>query len=415
MIEESDRFGLTAAVPADRNPDLAAACDALRILVETLSSGGQFVISAQVGSSPEPGEQEILDRVAELAVGFAADAPDYDERAEIPLAELTALHDAQVDRAVLPRRLGGLGLSYQSFGTLVRILAKADPSTATIWVMHAGAGVALAELTGDSAGSFFAEEFLAGKRFANALSEPGSGNRFLQPQQVAEPAVGGWSLSGAKRFVSGSEIADYLLVNALVSGVPTFFGVIPDESVSIIPIWDTLGLRATRSQLLAFDNTVLRAEYRGRAPGPGDFAVIPAGLPAISLGVADAALAALVAHARSRMILGNPLADQQWVQHEVADVQIRLAAAHALYDQGLREADSANPAFFATLSRAKYLANKVAVDVAQLGVRVGGASGYLRGSPIQRHLRDAEAGQLMAYSTEVLAGEIGREVLGVEL
>ncbi|MFD6215976.1 acyl-CoA dehydrogenase family protein, partial [Nocardia salmonicida] len=114
--------------------------------------------SAQVGSSPESAEQEILDRVAELAVGFAADAAGYDERAEIPVEELTALHDAQVDRAVLPRRLGGLGLSYQSFGTVVRILAKADPSTATIWVMHAGAGVALAELTGDAAGSFFAEE-----------------------------------------------------------------------------------------------------------------------------------------------------------------------------------------------------------------------------------------------------------------
>ncbi|MFE1592901.1 acyl-CoA dehydrogenase family protein [Nocardia sp. NPDC058705] len=355
-------------------------------------------------------EQEILDRVAELVVGFAADAAGYDERAEIPVEELTALHDAEVDRAVLPRRLGGFGLSYQSFGAVVRMLAKADPSIATIWVMHVGAGVGLAELTGSS---FFADEFLVGKRFANALSEPGSGNRFLQPQQVAEPVAGDWSLTGAKRFVSGSEIADYLLVNALVEEAPTFFGVVPDESVSIIPIWDTLGLRATRSQLLVFDNTVLRAEYRGRAPGPGDFAAIPAGLPAISLGVADAALAALVEHARSRMILGNPLAHQQWVQHEVADVQIRLVAAHALYEQGLREADSANPAFFPTLSRAKYLANKVAVDVAQLGVRVGGASGYLRGSPIQRHLRDAEAGQLMAYSTEVLAGEIGREVLGV--
>jgi alkylation response protein AidB-like acyl-CoA dehydrogenase len=34
-------------------------------------------------------------------------------------------------------------------------------------------------------------------------------------------------------------------------------------------------------------------------------------------------------------------------------------------------------------------------------------------STIQRHLRDAQAGQFMAYSTEVLATEIGREVLGV--
>ncbi|MCP2292110.1 acyl-CoA dehydrogenase family protein [Nocardia amikacinitolerans] len=358
-------------------------------------------------------ERSALDRVAELAAEFRSAAADYDERAEIAVEHLIALRDAEVDRAVLPEHVGGTGLSYQVFGQLVRTLAKADPSTATIWTMHAGAGVALAEITAETLGPFFAEEFLAGKRFANALSEPASGNRFLQPQQEALPAPGGWELTGAKRFVSGAEIADYLFVNALVDGVPTFFGVVPDATVSIIPIWDTLGLRATRSQLLSFERTVLRAEYRGRRPDAADFAVIPAGLPALSLGIADAALNALVEHASSRVILGAPLSHQQWVQHEVADAQTRLAAAHALYERALWQADNGIPAFLPTLGRAKYLANKVAVDVAQLGVRVGGASGYLKTSPIQRHLRDAEAGQLMAYSTEVLAGVIGREVLGV--
>ncbi|MFI9504400.1 acyl-CoA dehydrogenase family protein [Nocardia sp. NPDC052566] len=366
-------------------------------------------------SLPVPdADRAVLDQVAELSTGFAAAAADHDERATIPVEQLDALHKTDVNRAVLPAWVGGIGLSYLAFGQLVRMLAKADPSTATIWVMHAGAGVALAEFTRESLGSFFADEFLAGKRFANALSEPASGNRFLNPQQDAVAAAGGWTLTGAKRFVSGAEIADYLLVNARVDDVPAFFGVpLPDQTVSVVPIWDTLGLRATRSQLLSFDHTLLRAEYRGRAPGPTDFAVIPAGLPAISLGIADAALDALVAHARSRTILGKPLSYQQWVQHEVADVHTRLAAAHALYDSALWQADNRIPAFFPTLVRAKYLANKVAVDVAQLGVRVGGASGYLKQSPIQRHLRDAEAGQLMAYSTEVLAGEIGKEVLGV--
>lgn len=358
-------------------------------------------------------EQQLLSRVRELAAGFAAEAADYDERAEIPRKALDALHAAGVTRAVLPAYLGGTGLSYRAFGELVRVVARADPSVATILIMHAGAGVGLAELTHDTLGGFFAQEFLAGKRFANALSEPASGNRFLNPQQEALAAEGGWRLDGAKRFVSGSEIADYLLVNALVEGVPTFFGVVPDESVTVIPIWDTLGLRATRSQLLSFDQTLLRADYRGRAPLPTDFQAIPAGLPAISLGVADAALAALAGHAATRVILGAPLSHQQWVQHAAADAAVRLAAAHALYDRALGQADEGNPAYFGGLIQAKYLANKTAVDVAQLGVRVGGASGYLKTSPIQRHLRDAEAGQLMAYSTEVLATEIGKQVLGV--
>lgn len=361
-----------------------------------------------------PNEQRLLDRVSELATGFAAEAAGHDERAEINVAALDALHAAGVSQALLPVALGGEGTSYLAFGELIRRLAEADPSVATILLMHAGAGVGLAELTRDTAGEFFAREFLAGRRFANALSEPASGNRFLNPQQEAVPAARGWLLDGAKRFVSGSEIADYLLVNALVENEPTFFCVpLPDESVSVIPIWDTLGLRATRSQLLAFDHTLLTPAYRGRAPRPGDFAAIPAGLPAVSLGIADAALAALAGHARTRMILGAPLSHQQWVQHEVADAETRLAAAHALYQQALRQADRGDPVFFGQLARAKYLANKTAVAVAQLGVRIGGASGYLRTSPIQRHLRDAEAGQLMAYSTEVLATEIGREVLDV--
>jgi alkylation response protein AidB-like acyl-CoA dehydrogenase len=361
-----------------------------------------------------PDEQQLLRRVSELAPGFAADAPGYDERAEIPRAALDALHAAGVSRALLPAALGGDGISYLALGELLRLVAEADPSVATILLMHGGAGVGLAELTRERLGSFYAEEFLAGKRFANALSEPASGNRFLNPQQEAVPGEGGWLLDGAKRFVSGSEIADYLLVNALVEEVPTFFGVpLPDASVSVIPIWDTLGLRATRSQLLAFDRTLLRDTCRGRAPRPGDFAVIPAGLPAISLGIADAALAALAGHARTRVILGKPLSHQQWVQHAAADAQTRLAAAHALYQTALRQADRQDPVFFGNLARAKYLANKTVVEVAQLGVRIGGANGFLKASPIQRHLRDAEAGQLMAYSTEVLATEIGREVLGV--
>jgi hypothetical protein len=72
-----------------------------------------------------------------------------------------------------------------------------------------------------------------------------------------------------------------------------------------------------------------------------------------------------------------------------------------------------DPAFFDAPDRAKLLADRVALDVAPLGVRVGGGTGHLRTSPIRRHLRDAEAGQLMARSTEVISGVVGRDVLGV--
>jgi alkylation response protein AidB-like acyl-CoA dehydrogenase len=371
----------------------------------TTISTGPYPLSAA--------EQAILESVTTLATGFAETAADYDERAAIPIENLQALTAVGLEQAVLPKDVGGDGVSYQAFGEIIRVIAEADPSTATIFLMHAGAGIGLAQLTAETVGSYYADEFRRGARFATALSEPSSGNTFLMPQQHALPATGGYTLDGAKRFVSGSEIAEHLLVNALVDGVPTFFGVEPDDTVGVIPIWDTLGLRATRSQLLSFDHTLLRADRRGRGLLPTDFAAIPAGLPAISLGIADAALSALVDHARGRIIQGAPLSHQQWVQFEVAEVESRLAAAKAYARLALWHADSGLPQTLGSLSRAKLLANKVAVDVAQLGVRIGGASGYLKTSPIQRHLRDAQAGQLMAYSTEVLAGQIGQEILRV--
>ena len=74
---------------------------------------------------------------------------------------------------------------------------------------------------------------------------------------------------------------------------------------------------------------------------------------------------------------------------------------------------SAGPGHARRRRAAKLRANQVAQHIAQLGVRVGGASGYLRTSPIQRHFRDAQAGALMAYSVELCRDAVGKGVLAV--
>jgi alkylation response protein AidB-like acyl-CoA dehydrogenase len=357
-------------------------------------------------------ERELLAVLGDRLPAIAAEAADNDEHARLPEAQLRWLHGAGFDAAVLPETLGGGGSGYAFYGSVVRALAEADPAVATVWTMHLGAGIGLAQLTSERLGTHFTDALLRGDRFANALSEPTSGNRFLNPQQEADRVEGGYTLSGAKRFVSGSEIADHLLVNVAINGEPAFFGIEPDDTISLTPIWDSLGLRATRSQLLGFSGTFLSEERRGGAPAASNLNLVGAGLPGISIGIADAALAALIRHARGRSILGRPLAEQQWVEFAVAEHHVRLEAARAYWEQSLRQADAGDLSAHGAFGRAKLLANRVAVDVAQLAVRVGGGTGYLRSSPIQRHLRDAEAGQLMAYSTEVLSGVIGAEVLG---
>lgn len=361
-------------------------------------------------------EQRWVDLAAELAAGFATTAATYDESAELPIPNLTALHDAGLDWAFVPTEYGGGGASWQTFGQVLGTVAKACPSTACIWLMHVGAAVTLISLGDEQASSFFAAEFKSGKRFANALSEPTSGNLFLMPLQAAEEVEGGWQLTGAKRFVSGCEIADYFLVNALVDGAPSFFGVDRDPSISFIPIWDTMGLRATRSQMVSLGNTLLRADRRCRPPAMDTPNPIGIGLAWLSIGVAEAALEALSAHAGGRVIptTGKPLSHMQWVQFDVADAAVSLNAAKALAGRTMWLADQGSADTLAAAVEAKLYANQVAPQIAELGVRIGGASGYLRQSPIQRHFRDAQAGGLMAYSVELCRDTVGKAVLGVQ-
>ena len=349
----------------------------------------------------------------ELAAGFAETAAAHDESGELPLANLIALHDAGLDLAFLPTRHGGAGASSLTFGNVLGTLAKACPSTACVWLMHVGAAVSLIAMGDEPMSRFFTDELKAGKRFANALSEPTSGNLFLMPLQTAEPVEGGWTMTGAKRFVSGCEVADYFLVNTLVDGVPSFFGVDRDPSITTIPIWDTLGLRASRSQLLSLDGTLLRADRRCAPPTHETPNPIGTGLPWLSIGVAEAALDAFADHARSRVIpsTGEPLSQMQWLRFDTADAAVALSSAKLLAGRAMWLADQASPDTLSAAVEAKLRANVVAQEIAQLGVRVGGASGFLRTSPIQRHFRDAQAGALMAYSVELCRDTVGAAAL----
>lgn len=104
---------------------------------------------------------------------------------------------------------------------------------------------------------------------------------------------------------------------------------------------------------------------------------IAAGLALLSLGIADAAEQALISYARN----------MAWL------------------------ADQNSPEFLPATMTAKVLANDIARDVAQVALKAGGGSGFLRTSPIQRLFRDAQADGLMAYSAEVSKDRIGKTVL----
>ncbi|MDQ1127900.1 acyl-CoA dehydrogenase family protein [Microbacterium sp. SORGH_AS_0888] len=352
-------------------------------------------------------EAHWVDTVAALASGFAATVADDDRDARLPIEHLRALSDSGLDAAFLPVAHGGEALSYATLGAAVRTLAAAHPAVATVWLMHIGAAHALVSMSPPAEAAFFADELRAGRRFANALSEPAGGNHFLASQQDATPALEGWTLTGRKLFVSGSEAADHLFLNARVDGAPGFFGVTVDDTVSFPPIDETMGMRATRSRTILFDATPLPRTRLCGPPAPDYANLITVGFGFISIGIAEAAIDALLAYTASK----PDLAAAAWVRAETALAWAELRAARLLAEQTAWLADIRSPEAMPAATETKMLANEVAKKAAALALKVGGGSGYLLRSPIQRIFRDAQAGALMAYSVPFSQELVGGWVL----
>ncbi|BDI22190.1 acyl-CoA dehydrogenase family protein [Herbiconiux sp. L3-i23] len=364
--------------------------------------------------SVPPAEQHWIDVVSDLAEGFAATVAADDRSGELPVAHLRALADSGLDAAFLPTSHGGEALSYTTLGTVVRILAAAHAAVAAVWLMHMGAAHALVTLSPPPAAAFFAEELKAGKRFSNALSEPAGGNFFLSSQQDVAPVDGGWLLNGRKMFVSGSEIADHFFLNVRVDGAPAFFGATVDDTVSFPPIDQTIGMRATRSRSVVFDGMLLESGRRCSAPAADYANLITVAFAFLSVGIAESALDAVKAYATSRPAgpgSTETLADASWVKSEIGLVWAEVRAARLLAEQTAWLADRKDPQAMANATEAKMLANEVAKKAAAVAVKVGGGSGYLERSPIQRIFRDAQAGALMAYSVPFSQEIVGGWVL----
>ncbi|CAK4867148.1 unnamed protein product [Aphanomyces euteiches] len=143
--------------------------------------------------------------------------------------------------------------------------------------------------------------------------------------------------------------------------------------------------------------------------------LIALGLPWLSLGIAQAAYDALKQHTQEKKLAdGKTLSHVQWIQYEIAEVHVRLKAAKLLAEHLLALADAGSAETILVSMEAKILANQIAKDVADLGLRVGGGLAYTRALPFERHLRDAQAGGLMAYSSELCRIFVGKNELNVK-
>ncbi len=359
-----------------------------------------------------------------LTIEFAASAGHYDRHSEFPHANLQRLHEHQLLALTVPRELGGSGATLAQARRVISAVAKGEPSTALVLVMQYLQHTRLQKNLAwpEYLRLRVAREAVEEGALINALRvepELGTPARGGLPATLAKRVPEGWRLNGRKIYSTGIPGLTWLSVWARsddsVPRVGTWLVHRDTPGIRIEETWDHLGMRATGSHDVIFDNVLVPFDHAvdvqpADVPRPSE--LDPSGvlwlavlLSSIYDGVAQAARDWLVGWLRERTPanLGAPLATLPRFQELVGRIDALLLSNRVLLDAA---ADGRVPASEAT--QIKYLVTHQAIKTVELGIEAIGNPALARGNPLERHYRDVLCSRIHTPQDDAILGAAGR-------
>lgn len=387
------------------------------------------------------GRNDKLDRVVSMAKEHAADfatrAEHHDRTAEFPYENYKAMKESGYFVLAVPEELGGIGANIYEFCMAQYHLAQGCAATAMAVNMHLS-------LVGRRADGWRVNQDAGTEAFLRSVVEDGllssginsdlkSGGDPRHTGAVAERVEGGYRLTTMYAFATNSTGADTISVmfNAPVeSGELGMFSTSlhrDTEGLTIMNDWDGMGMRATGSNMIRFDNVFISDDQitRSRKPGIMTQATLDAhawfapSVTATCMGVAAAALDCAKTDTVGRKRFPYPRSMEHFPgqQFDIALAYIELESAKALLEKTTQDLSTKlehTKDDYVAGEVCKYQctrsAKKVVNDVMEM---VGGAA-YSRTKPYERYMRDVFSGTFFPQNKHTALELIGKHVLGVD-
>ncbi|WP_343727338.1 acyl-CoA dehydrogenase family protein [Burkholderia seminalis] len=383
----------------------------------------------------------LLDR---LAPDLAADAARNDADGRFPHENFARLHRAGLIAQVVPREHGGGGATLARASRIVAAVARADPATALVLTMtylqHRALGRADNRWPAPVRRAVF-DSAVAHGALINALRvEPalGSPSRGGLPATIARRDGDGWRLSGHKLYSTGIPALRWLAVWARTDEREPRVGVflVPrdrdadGERIRVIESWNHLGLRASGSHEVVFDDVRLPADHAVDVRAPGEWAVSAAThadadaqadqqawmvvlLGSLYDAVARASRDWLVEFATTRAPsgLGAPLATLPRVQEAVGEIEGWLHTNRVLLDDLVARTDAGNAPSVTTSGLVKRAVTEHAIRTVEQALKLSGNHGLSRANPLERHYRDVLCSRVHTPQDDAIAVAAGRAAL----
>jgi alkylation response protein AidB-like acyl-CoA dehydrogenase len=384
------------------------AMDNYRILLEVLGDICANIVAPRAAEADKEGAQ-----LRDGKVEYAAATREA----------LQALKQAELMGVMLPWEYGGLNVPGTIYQMMVEILSRAEAGLMTIFGLQEIAST-IAEFGSEEMKARILPRFARGEvSGAMVLTEPDAGSDLgsVQTRATWDEAAGVWRISGAKRFITNG-CADVLVVLARSEEGSTdarglsLFLVERDDTVKVRRIEDKLGLHASPTCELQFDNTPAQLIGKQRF-GLIRYAMAMMNgarlaVAAQAVGIAEAAYREAYKYAHERVQFGVPIAYLPAVYRMLLNMRAEIEAARSLvyhtslwvdlakaYEQYLaetenpdqsarqRQKDAARLAEALT-PLAKYYATEMGNRVCYQAMQVHGGVGYMHDFNVERHFRD---------------------------
>jgi alkylation response protein AidB-like acyl-CoA dehydrogenase len=363
-------------------------------------------------------------------------APGYDRDNRFCQEDFDELKAAGYLRMAIPPEFGGFGFTLADVARETRRLASYAPATALCINMHNyWIGTAADSWrAGDKSLEWIFQEAANGEVFAAGHAEPGNETSIVMSATKAERVPGGYTFTGRKAFGSLSPVWTRLGAHGLDTSDPSAPKVVhaffarDTSGITIKETWDTLGMRATRS-----DDTILEAAF---VPDKYIVRIVPAGLSGadffvlsifawaltnfgnIYYGLAHRMLELTIEHVKAKGSLGltRSSAHHPEVQRGVAEMVMELEAIGAHLDTTAREwSEGVNhgAAWPIKIVSTKYRAVEGAWRIADRALEVSGGFGMFKKSELERLFRDARAGRFHPANSSLSHEIVGKMALGI--
>jgi alkylation response protein AidB-like acyl-CoA dehydrogenase len=275
---------------------------------------------------------------------------------------------------------------------------------------------------------------MRGEIFAAGHAESGNDVPLLLSTTKAERVEGGYRFTGHKSFGSLSPVWTYLGLHGIDTSDPKAPKIVhafmprSTEGYTVRNTWNTLGMRATRSDDTILDGAFVPDCYIARVVPAGaagiDHFVLAVlmwalvGFGNIYYGMAQRALDMTLENVKkkSSIALSRSMAYHPEVQHGVAEMGIEIEGIGPQLDSIAEDWSNGvdhGAMWVAKLFAAKYRAVEASWRVVDRAMDLSGGFGIFKRAGLERLFRDARLGRIHPANSMLTHEIVGKSLLGI--